>query len=357
MVAYLHVIANPDDGVRLGRIINKPRRKIGDASVEAAAAIAAERGCSLYEVIAAAGEYPELSKTAARFAAFCEMMDSLCRMECDLGTLIGAIAERTGYREMLLAEGETGKTRLDNIGELQSAAAEFEKRMAERGEEGSLTAFLEETALISDVDKYDETADAVVLMTVHSAKGLEFPVVFLPGMEENIFPSSQIRNDPAELPEERRLAYVAITRAKEKIYITHTRERMMYGRTAINPLSRFVDKEIPSSLIEEELPPRRETARPYGSAPRRPAAPALSKEFSRRPTAPARPAQPQGSAPAARGGGAVFESGARVRHAIFGAGTVLSAKPMGGDTLYEVRFDSGEQKRLMATYAKLTPLS
>ncbi|MBO7762983.1 MAG: UvrD-helicase domain-containing protein [Clostridia bacterium] len=350
MVAYLHVIANPQDDLRLSRIINKPRRKIGDATVEAAARIAAEKGRSIAEVIAAAEGYPELAKTAARLAAFCEMMEGFRRAECDLSALIGLVAERTGYRDMLVAEGETGKTRLDNIGELQSAAAEFEKRMGEKGEDTSLTAFLEEISLISDVDKYDENADAVVLMTIHSAKGLEFPVVFLPGMEENIFPSSQIRTDPAELPEERRLAYVAITRAKEKIYITHTRERMMYGRTAINPLSRFVKDEIPASLIEEDRPPRREPSAGY-VPPRRPAAPTLSKEFSRTPAATARPA------PAARGGGAVFATGARVRHAIFGAGTVLSAKPMGGDTLYEVRFDSGEQKRLMATYAKLTPLS
>ena len=341
MVAYLHVIANPADDLRLTRIINEPKRKIGDTTVEAAAAIALAEGVSLSEVLAHADRYEELSKAAPRLLAFAELMASFRRMECELPTLVEQVFERTGYRDMLVAEGEVGKTRLDHVGELQSAAAEYAKRA---GEEASLTGFLEEISLISDVDKYDESADAVVLMTIHSAKGLEFPVVFLPGMEENLFPTSQVRTDPAELGEERRLAYVAITRAKEKIYLTHTKERLMYGRTTFNPLSRFVKEEIPSHLIEEEEL-RRAPSAPRSYSTHRPPAPALSNEFRRAPSA----AAPTRLAAVER-----FTQGDRISHPIFGKGTILAARPMGSDTLYEVQFDSGERKKLMATYAKLS---
>ena len=344
MVAYLHVIANPGDDLRLTRIINEPKRKIGDATVEALAALAVQSGSSMSDLLPRAAEFPELAKAAARLADFGALMESFRRMECDLSTLIHTVFERSGYHAMLVAEGETGKTRIDHVEELRSAAAEYEKRA---GEEASLVGFLEEISLISDIDKYDEGADAVALMTVHSAKGLEFPVVFLPGMEENIFPGSQVRTEPAELFEERRLAYVAITRAKEKIYISHTRERMMYGRTSCNPLSRFVKEEIPASLIEEETAPRRMAEpRPYTPHPK--PAPAISGEFLRRPSVATAP-QPQ------RPSAEVFAVGARIRHAVFGTGVILSVRPMGGDTLYEVKFDNGQVKKLMGTYAKLSP--
>ena len=342
MVAYLHVTANPADDLRLSRIINEPKRKIGDTTVEAATEIALAEGVSLSEILSRADRYEALAKSAPRLLAFAEMMESFRRWEGDLAALVEHIFEKTGYHDMLIAEGETGKTRIDHVGELQSAAAEYAKRA---GDEATLTGFLEEISLVSDVDKYDENADAVVLMTVHSAKGLEFPIVFLPGMEENLFPTSQIRTDPAELGEERRLAYVAITRAKEKIYLSHTKERLMYGRTAFNPLSRFVKDEIPSHLIEEEQP-RRAASAPRTYTPRQPQGPSLSNEFRRTPTAttPTRPA-----AAAER-----FAAGDRVAHPLFGNGTVLTARPMGSDTLYEVQFDHGEKKKLMATYAKLS---
>ena len=345
MVAYLHVLANPDDNLRLSRIINEPKRKIGDTTVEAVAAIASTAGLSMSEVIDRAADYPELQKSAARLLEFSALLRSLRAEECALPDLIEHVFEKTGYRAMLVAEGEIAKTRIDHVGELVSAAAEYCKRA---GEEASLQGFLEEVALVSDVDKYDEAADAVVLMTVHSAKGLEFPVVFLPGMEENIFPSSQVRTDPGELGEERRLAYVAVTRAKEKIFVTHAKERMMYGRTAFNPLSRFIEKELPPELIEKELPPRRTPVAParptYAARPQEP----KTGEFYRKPTVTASaPPRPTASA-------AVFAAGDRVAHALFGQGTVTAVRPMGGDTLYEVTFDNGEKKKLMATYAKLS---
>ncbi len=340
IVAYLHVIANPADEVRLMRIINEPKRKIGDATVEKAAAIAREEGRTLFDVIKEADRYPDLKSAAPRLLDFAALITSLAAHEGTLPALVEAVVSRTGYRAMLEAEGEVGRTRLDNVEELQSAAAEYEKR---EGDGASLVGFLEEISLISDVDKYDEEADAVALMTVHSAKGLEFPVVFLPGMEEGIFPSSQVRNDPSQLGEERRLAYVAITRAKEKIYMTHTRERMLYGRTGPNPLSRFVKEELPAHLLEEAAPRRQAPA--YRPAAQHRPSPTLSGEFLRKPTAaPPRPA----TAPER------FTAGERITHPLFGKGVILSSRPMGSDTLYEVAFDSGEKKKLMATYAKLS---
>ncbi len=342
MVAYLHVLSNPSDNLRLTRIINEPKRKIGDATVEEVARLASEAGIPMSEVLDRAAEFPSLGKVAARLAEFSSLLSGLRAEVTDLPSLIEHVFERTGYRAMLLAEGEISKTRIDHVGELVSAAAEYEKRA---GDEASLSGFLEEVALVSDVDKYDEGADAVVLMTIHSAKGLEFPVVFLPGMEEGVFPGMQVRTDPAELGEERRLAYVAITRAKEKIYMSHTKERMMYGRTTFNPLSRFVREELPKALIEEDAPRTPSAPR---TQPRREQALPRTGEFYRRPTVgtppPSRPAAPT----------ATFASGDRVRHQIFGLGTVLAVRPMGGDTLYEVAFDSGEKKKLMATYAKLS---
>ena len=343
MVAYLHVIANPDDNLRLLRIVNEPKRKIGDATLSAVAEIAAREEISYSRVLEKAADYPELQKAASRLLEFASLMKSLRAEECGASDLIRHVYEKSGYGEMLRAEGEVSKTRIDNIGELVSAAAEYEKRV----EEPSLVGFLEEIALISDVDKYDENADAVVLMTIHSAKGLEFPTVFLPGMEEGVFPTSQVRDDPAELNEERRLAYVALTRAKEKIFITHTHERMMYGRTAYNPPSRFLREEIPEALLEKDEPKRAYTSTAYrpsggGSFESR-----LSGEFLRRPAATAAPKRPP------LGSFTRFTVGDRVAHTVFGKGEILSVKEMGGDLLYEVRFDSGATKKLMATYAKL----
>ncbi len=346
MIAYLHILANPNDNLRLTRIINEPKRKIGDSTIEAVAAIAAAEGRSMSAVLVDAARYPTLAKSAPRLLAFCELITELMMPTETLAEQINNVFEKTGYHAMLTAEGETGKTRIDNVGELISAAAEYEKRA---GEEASLVGFLEEVALVSDVDKYDENADAVVLMTIHSAKGLEFPIVFLPGMEEGIFPGSQVNQDPGELNEERRLAYVAITRAKERIYITHTRERMIYGRTSINPLSRFVREEIPASLIENTTVERAKPAPERRSfSPMSRPEKTLSQEFLRQPT------RPTGS-PAATARPTRFAPGTRVRHPLFGAGKILAARDMGGDILYEVAFDSGSTKKLMATYAKLTP--
>jgi DNA helicase-2/ATP-dependent DNA helicase PcrA len=211
--------------------------------------------------------------------------------------------------------------------------------------------FLEEISLVTDVDKYDENADAVVLMTIHAAKGLEFPVVFIAGMEDGIFPSQQNLGEMEEMSEERRLAYVAITRAKEKLFITHTRNRMMYGKTAYNPISRFV-REIPSRYIEldrpRQAPPRVSNAAPRPA--RREDSERPMTEFRRKPEIAPTPQRPRG----AEGYGIQKLSvGTRVNHGIFGDGVILSSRDMGGDVLYEVKFDNGQVKKLMATFAKL----
>ena len=252
----------------------------------------------------------------------------------------------------------------------------------QENEEPTLEEFLEETALVADVDRYDETADAVVLMTIHSAKGLEFPVVFLPGMEEGIFPSQQTaEGGAAELEEERRLAYVALTRAKRELYLLHTSVRLLYGRTCVNPVSRFVS-EIPSGLMDVEEPPRDRmaagggfrawgTVSPAANRPRTyyhddtyiPDPPAYggtagNRQPSRGGAGRSAPAYGGMSAGAAYGAkpkpaAEIYGVGTRVRHAVFGEGEIISAKPMGADTLYEIMFDRAGTKKLMASYAKL----
>jgi DNA helicase-2/ATP-dependent DNA helicase PcrA len=209
---------------------------------------------------------------------------------------------------------------------------------------------MEEVALVSDVDQYDADADAVVLMTIHSAKGLEFPIVFLPGLEEGIFPGIQALESPSELSEERRLAYVAITRAKKRLFISHTVERMIYGRTSHNPLSRFVSREIPRDLLQIDS-----FTRDFGGYPRRPAAqPTVNRAELNRPVsaAPQKPKNPSNY------GIPRYPAGTRVSHPTFGVGTVREMREMGGDVLYTVAFDDASVgvKKLMATFARLQKL-
>ncbi len=342
ILAYLYLILNPSDDGRLRRIINEPKRKIGDKTVETVAAVAEESGLSMLEVMRFAADYPPLAKSAPKLLEFVSLIDTL-REDAKLlapSLLIKAVMEKSGYEAMLKAGGDAMRSDLDNIGELVSAAAEYE---AKTEDEPTLSGFLEETALVSDIDKYDEDAEAMVLMTIHSAKGLEFPMVFLAGAEEGIFPGMQSIMNPEEMSEERRLAYVAITRAKEKLFVSYARERMLYGTTQRHRPSRFIAEEIPEALKEASAPRRASASTPYRPA-QKPVT--LSGEMSRRPTVAA-------SAPKAKAS-AAFTAGERVRHAIFGLGEIIAVRQMGGDTLYEVRFDSGETKKLMATYARLT---
>ena len=214
-----------------------------------------------------AGEFAALSRSAAKLIEFTGMINSLATLLDDgmsLDEFVNRVADATGYRAMLIAGGEEERDRLDNVAEFISWAIEFSKSV----ENPSLAGFLEENALISDIDRYDETADAAVLMTIHSAKGLEFPVVFLPGMEDGIFPGMQsIMEGGEEIEEERRLAYVAITRAKDALFLIHTKCRMLYGKTSFNPVSRFVT-EIPQHLIVNSVPNFYGTTAPAQNMPK-----------------------------------------------------------------------------------------
>lgn len=348
VAAYLAIINSPSDNLRLKRIINEPKRKIGDATVDAIERIANDAGISMYSVMSRAYEYTALGKSAEKLTSFVSMIEKIKEENKLPSKLITAVFEKTGYKDMLLAEGFEGEGKIANVNEFVSAAAEYEKRCEETETEPTLPGFLEEISLVSDVDKYDENSDAVVLMTIHAAKGLEFPVVFLAGMEDGIFPSHQNFGESDETEEERRLAYVAITRAKEKLYVTHAKSRTMYGKTCYNPLSCFIREEVPDTLIES-LPkrPQEYQSQPYGNRFYREP---VSNEFRRRPEIMSAPAERRG---VERYGLEVFAPGTRVESTAFGKGTVISSKSMGADVVYEIQFDEKGLKKLTATFAKL----
>lgn len=349
IIAYLTLICSRDDSLRLKRIINEPKRKIGNATVEAIESISESEGLPMFEVMRRAENYVALDKSRDKLLNFVDMIDRLAEGDKLPSALIEEVFDKTGYREMLVAEGFEGEGKIDNINELIAGALEYEKRCAEAETYPSLAGYLEDIALVSDIDKYDTEADAVVMMTVHSAKGLEFPIVFLAGMEDGIFPSEQNMQSEDEMSEERRLAYVAITRAKEKLYITYAKNRMMYGKTAYNMLSSFIRREMPKSLAEYDMP-RREPPRmpPTDYVPRRDY-PRGGGEISR--TVNMFSNKPK--ATSATYGIEKLPVGCAVSHAMFGDGVILSAKEMGGDILYEVDFATSGRKKLMATFAKL----
>ena len=347
-VAYLQLIQNHSDRERLLRIINEPRRKIGGVTLDAVNLIAMENGCSMFEVIERASQYTALSRSANAlegFAALINKLTEIAKTE-SLPDLFDAVLEMSGYRQMLIDAGEEEKDRLDNLDEFKSSIIEY----VSNTEEPTLMGFLEENALVADVDRYDETADAVVLMTIHSAKGLEFPIVILPGMEDGIFPGMQnIVGSTEDMEEERRLAYVALTRAKEEIYVFHTGTRLLYGQTQHNPVSRFIT-EIPEKLIEKQ------GYESFYKAPEGAKVYIGGNAYDRR--QPAYKTENIGITkpyvtPKKNTSGETFKPGDRVKHMTFGEGEIISVRPMGADTLYEVVFDNVGTKKLMATYARL----
>ncbi|MBR2650963.1 MAG: UvrD-helicase domain-containing protein [Clostridia bacterium] len=358
MIAYLSVINSPDDTLRLMRIINEPKRKIGDAAIRALTEIANAENTSVYEVIKRCDEYTALKRYSESLSEFSRLLESVKERYSRPSELIGALFSESGYREMLVAEGFTGEGKIKNVEELISGAAEYEKRCDDAGTSPTLQGYLEEVALVADVDKYDADADAVVAMTIHSAKGLEFPTVFLIGMEDGIFPSERNMYDSFELSEERRLCYVAITRAKNKLFITHTQTRMMYGRTGKNRLSVFVREELPKQFYVNETPRREPPKRPptyfdpfaqYASQ--------TKERYPERRSESARDIFPKRPSPTAASFGVEkLAVGTRVEHSIFGAGTITAARDLGGDVLYDISFDTVGPKKLMATYAKLKKL-
>lgn len=350
MIAYLSVINNPSDEMRLRRIINTPKRSIGDRSVEVASQIGQQTGETLFEVVSHAKDYPALSRAANKMTLFAAQMQGLIELNDDekvtLGELYDELVERIDYLNFLKTDDpESAEDRAANVQELASNLRRFE----EENPEGTLSDFLEEVSLITDIDNYDNNADSVVLMTVHSAKGLEFPVVFLPGMEENIFPGMASVYVPSEVEEERRLAYVAITRAKEELYIFHAESRMIFGMTNRNRVSRFVE-EIPEMLIEHTRSrdysarpvsmPSFGGAKPFGEAPKTKSV-AEAGGFTPKPRVKPAPA-------------GTYRVGDTVLHKAFGTGLIVSATPMANDTLLEVAFDKVGTKKLFANFARLT---
>lgn len=348
MIAYLSVINNPTDEIRLRRIINQPKRSIGDKTIATAAEIAQGIGESLFYVISHADEFEALKRTAAKLNAFAAMIQSLIAAANDpaisLEELYQLILEKTDYIAYLKAENDSVEDRIDNINELASNLIQYEE---DYGEEASLSSFLEEVSLMTDIDQLDGDSDVAVMMTMHAAKGLEFPVVFLPGFEEGVFPGMQTMFNPDEVEEERRLAYVAITRAKEELHILNAESRMIFGSTSRNKPSRFLS-EIPNDLIEATrsrawVKPAAGTGLPTSAADSLKKTTTTARHFGQA----AMEKKPAGK----------FKAGDKVAHKAFGEGMVLSATPMGNDTLLEIAFESEGTKKIMANFARLKKLS
>lgn len=339
MLSYLQVISNPRDDVRLTRIINKPRRAIGDATITRIANIASALGMSMYDVIRDADQFPELSRSLTKLREFYELVGGLIEAsnsnDYSLAELYDLVLEHTNYKAFLKAEKENADERIDNVDELMSNIVNFEE---DYEEEASLAAFLEEIALQTDIDNYDSGADSVTMMTMHSSKGLEFPVVFVVGMEEGIFPSYQSTYEPDALNEEHRLAYVAITRAKEELYLLHAQSRMLFGSTSHNMVSRFCS-EISEEYLNKTGVSRKQSV--SVSAGTQQNAHFDPFAFTKR------------STPKTQSTGKTYSAGDRVLHKAFGTGTIVSAKPMGNDTMLEVSFEKVGTKVLMANYCKM----
>ena len=353
MLAYLCVINNRADELRLQRIINNPPRGIGGKTLEMAQRQAAAAGVPLYTVISNPRSYPSLEKSAAKLQAFTELIESCAALlsTLSLPDFYEEVMNRTGYLQMLEEKADVeSRTRAENVRELKSSILTY----MENTDTPTLAGFLEEIALYTDIEQYDPDADAVVMMTMHAAKGLEFPNVFLTGFEEGLFPSNRCLNEPEELEEERRLCYVAITRAKQNLVISYARQRMLYGRTTTNLPSRFID-ELPADCVKRIGSQRpsyaQQEPRQYGSFGRVSIYGDPYNDFSQIPVRP----KPQKdysvhtqSKPAPK---LSFAAGEMVQHKAFGRGMILTVLPMGSDALLEIAFDGVGTKRLMANTA------
>ena len=335
LMAYFFVLMNPADELRLVRIINTPARGIGAATIEKTRLIAGQNGLPLFTVISMADQFPELSRAADKLKQFAAMMEQLSAMsrESGLEALYDALLDRTGYaRALEESPSEENLNRLENVRELKSFIA---THVRSSGDE-SLEGFLDEVSLYTDLQNVRADENTVTLMTVHSAKGLEFPTVFIAGMEEGIFPSLQAIGESAQMEEERRLAYVAITRAKRRLIITSARQRMVFGQTASHRVSRFVD-EIPPEHIDRPYSDFKPTYFEFADVPK----PRTSRPPQKKTVIPPRKTPAMLS----------LAVGDEVEHSSFGAGTVRKVTPMGGDYLVEIEFRNSGLKKLMLTAA------
>ncbi len=337
MLSYMAVINNDTDTLRLLRIVNNPPRGIGDRTLKIITGIAVNEEIPAYEVMKTAGERPELIKAAPKLYKFTEMIEKLKKRlnedEYSLELFYEELLSESGYISMLEAkQTPENLSRIENVKELKTNIIQYVKS----SEDPTLAGFLDEIALYTDLDQLDESSDCVTLMTMHSAKGLEFPTVFIAGAEEGIFPGSRAIGDPEEIEEERRLCYVAVTRAKKKLYITGARQRMMMGRTSSNMPSRFI-REIPDDCTD--APAVSSTPLGYINEPR--------KHFDK----PVQKFTPSYSIPSPSSQQIDFRKGDMVEHKAFGSGMVISVTQMGGDALLEIAFDGVGTKRLMAKTA------
>ncbi|MBR5471736.1 MAG: UvrD-helicase domain-containing protein [Oscillibacter sp.] len=370
MLAYLCVLNNPMDDLRLRRIINSPARGIGATTLDKVAAIAEAQGASLYEIIRNADLFPELKSACAKLLKFADLIDGLRRAGGTLALpeFYDAVCEQSGYIRALEEKNDMeSRGRIENVQELKSNILGF---LEQDPEDATLAGFLNEIALYTDLDSVEADDNCVTMMTIHSAKGLEFPVVYVVGMEEGIFPGASAQYNEEEIEEERRLCYVAMTRAKEKLTMTNCRQRMLYGRTSANRASRFLE-EIPEDNMRWESKPQprfggmedddvfggdRFESR-FGGTPARSSGSSWSSGgvHSYRDTTSAAPKQrplasartAAASAPASSAPMLQLQQGEMVDHTAFGRGMVLSVRPMGGDALVEVAFDKVGTKKLM----------
>ncbi len=358
-LAYLAVISNPNDNVRLRRIINEPKRGIGETTINNLFEISSRLGESIFSVMESSDEYAALSRSSSKLKLFSQMINYFInsREQHSLAELFRIVMNESGYITSL-DNDEKRDERIENLDELYSTIARYEE---ENGDYATLEGFLEEVALLSDIDNYNSELDTVTLMTLHSAKGLEFPNVYLVGMENGVFPTMQSIYEPFEMEEERRLAYVGITRAKKKLYISRAMSRMQFGRTSMNPPSKFIS-EIPDNLIDISVDNvsygffsggyntsgrysySENTDKAYGNA------------YSSQPSAKVNLPEidiAQQSLSSAKGTEAVLKKGDLVMHKKFGKGLIIGLQPLGNDTLLEVAFDSVGTKRLMQKMARL----
>ena len=341
MIAYLSVISNPSDSIRLKRILNIPKRGIGDKTISNIEEISSMIGQSMFDTMRQAEEFEVLAKSGKKLIGFCDMIEEFAAMQgtVPLSELYEKLLEKLDYETFVTKASDYTDAAADNVRELATSLAQYEE---DAGEEASLQGFLEETALLSDIDGYEEGEDCAVMMTLHSAKGLEFENVYIPGMEENVFPGYQSTQSAEDMQEERRLAYVGITRAKKNLTLITAKSRMVFGHTNRNRPSRFIT-EIPDELKNEKRRVITPADVPEMNMPSqksiRMADIAMSKTIT-------------SDAPAAAARS--YSVGMRVKHRAFGEGMVISVRPMASDSLIEIAFDRVGTKKLMAKYANLT---
>ncbi|MBE6791466.1 MAG: ATP-dependent DNA helicase PcrA [Ruminococcaceae bacterium] len=363
-LAYLAVVSNPNDNIRLRRIVNEPKRGIGETTMNNLFEISSRLGDSVFHLMEEADQYAALSRNASKLKLFARMIRTfaLLRESNSIADLFRIIMNESGYIESL-ANDEKRDERIENLNELYSTIARYEE---ENAENATLEGFLEEVALLSDLDTADDSLEAVTLMTMHSAKGLEFPYVFIVGLENGVFPSMQSISEPSLMEEERRLAYVGITRAKKKLYITRAMSRMQFGKTSMNPPSKFIS-EIPLDLIDDISAPSWQSGRNSYRSSGSSYSGGYGKSYSdgyysddydmpstRRSSDGFKSYVQEASKPAeAAAATGRFKPGDTVMHRKFGKGLVVSAQPLGNDVFLEVAFDTVGTKKLMEGMARL----